>query len=138
MDFGTGVRENLRTALLTGNFDDIGAALVQSLQAALIDSILGSLFSALGSAFPALGGGFAEGGMVPGPPGAPRLILAHGGEEVLTEDQQRGGGRGSIVIQQQFNGGLTAQQRQEVASMGRELAGSVRAEFAEQRIAGFA
>ena len=33
--------------------------------------------------------------MVPGPVGAPQLILAHGGEQVLTQDQQRG--RGGIV-----------------------------------------
>lgn len=35
--------------------------------------------------------GFAEGGIVPGPRGTPRLILAHGGERVQTEAQQRGG-----------------------------------------------
>ena len=37
---------------------------------------------------------FAQGGIVPGPPDAPQLIMAHGGEEVLTREQrrQRGGG----------------------------------------------
>lgn len=34
--------------------------------------------------------GFAGGGFVPGPIGAPRLILAHGGEEIRTPEQQRG------------------------------------------------
>jgi len=33
---------------------------------------------------------FAEGGIVPGPTGAPRMAIVHGGEEVLTP-QQRGG-----------------------------------------------
>ena len=35
---------------------------------------------------------FDTGGMVPGPVGSPQLILAHGGEQVLTQDQQRSGG----------------------------------------------
>jgi predicted nucleic acid-binding Zn-ribbon protein len=34
------------------------------------------------------GGIFHEGGVVPGPPGAERMILARAGERVLTEDQQ--------------------------------------------------
>jgi len=38
---------------------------------------------------------FDGGGMIPGPVGAPRLILAHGGEEVLTPAQQAGGGSGA-------------------------------------------
>lgn len=33
--------------------------------------------------FPPYAGRFAEGGVVPGPPGAPRTIIAHGGEEFL-------------------------------------------------------
>lgn len=35
---------------------------------------------------------FDQGGIVPGPLGWPRLILAHGGEKVLTPEQQRSGG----------------------------------------------
>ncbi len=34
--------------------------------------------------------GFADGGVVPGAPGAPQLILAHGGEVVLNQAQQAG------------------------------------------------
>lgn len=34
--------------------------------------------------------GFAEGGRVPGPPGAPMLAVVHGGEYVLSNDMQRG------------------------------------------------
>lgn len=40
--------------------------------------------------FPPYGGEFAEGGSVPGPVGAPRTIVAHGGELVLNPDQQAG------------------------------------------------
>ena len=35
--------------------------------------------------------GFAEGGMVPGPIGAPVPALVHGGERILTPEQQGGG-----------------------------------------------
>ncbi len=36
---------------------------------------------------------YAEGGMVPGPIGAPHMAVVHGGEQVLTPQQQRSGGR---------------------------------------------
>lgn len=36
--------------------------------------------------------GYAAGGMVPGPIGAPQLAIVHGGERVLTPAQQQGGG----------------------------------------------
>lgn len=45
---------------------------------------------------PNIGGSFDEGGEVPGPRGAPKIIIAHGGETVLTPAQMaamvRGGG----------------------------------------------
>jgi hypothetical protein len=37
---------------------------------------------------------FAEGGVVPGPVGAPVEAIVHGGEEVLTPAQRRAGGTG--------------------------------------------
>jgi TP901 family phage tail tape measure protein len=37
--------------------------------------------------------GFKEGGTVPGPEGAPRLAVVHGGEEILSNDQIRAMGR---------------------------------------------
>lgn len=59
--------------------------------------------------------GFAEGGVVPGPIGAPQLAVVHGGEQILSNDQlasmssQRtlaatggGGGSGDIVINQRI------------------------------------
>ena len=120
--------------LQPATWSGIGMALVTTAAAecwwrAYVGNLFGSLFSAIGGA--AGGGLFSaeHGGVVPGPPGQPRLILAHGGEEYLGVNGERGDGRGGVTIMQQFNGGLTAQQRQEVASMGRELAGSVRAEF---------
>lgn len=42
--------------------------------------------------------GFDKGGVVPGPMGAPRLILAHGGETVLPTHKGGGWGSGDIVI----------------------------------------
>jgi hypothetical protein len=48
--------------------------------------------------------GLATGGMIPGPRGAGRLVLAHGGEGVFTPDQIAalgsvgGGGGGTAVV----------------------------------------
>lgn len=60
--------------------------------------------------------GFREGGIVPGGVGVPQLILAHGGEEVVTfaDRKQRGGGDNVAQIlkiafagmQQAFHGGV--------------------------------
>lgn len=41
--------------------------------------------------------GFAEGGVVPGPAGAPRLAVVHGGEQILTPGQ-RAGGSTTVVV----------------------------------------
>lgn len=40
--------------------------------------------------FPPYGGSFATGGVVPGPPGEPRTIIAHGGETITPEGQAGG------------------------------------------------
>ncbi len=40
--------------------------------------------------------GFAAGGVVPGPEGAPMLAVVHGGEEVLTPEERRRGGGGTV------------------------------------------
>jgi hypothetical protein len=45
--------------------------------------------------------GFATGGTVPGPKGQPRLVVAHGGERIQTENQQRNDpatGGGSFTV----------------------------------------
>jgi tetrahydromethanopterin S-methyltransferase subunit G len=42
--------------------------------------------------------GMAEGGIVPGPMGAPRMILAHGGEMVLNRQQQAAVSNNSITV----------------------------------------
>jgi hypothetical protein len=51
-------------------------------------------------AAPVFGGKFHSGGIVPGPAGAERMILAKGGEQVLTPQQQRAGvgGGGNYTI----------------------------------------
>ena len=55
-DFGNNVREGLRTALLTGNFKDLGQAFVVALQSALIDNLL-KIGGQLLSSFLGLGAG---------------------------------------------------------------------------------
>ena len=47
---------------------------------------------------PPYGGSFADGGPVPGPIGAPRTIVAHGGERVLTADEARGGSNVRVIV----------------------------------------
>jgi hypothetical protein len=60
--------------------------------------------------------GFAEGGVVPGPKGAPMLATVHGGEEVLTPEQRSGGASTVITLN-----ALTLSDRQlkEIQEMGR-------------------
>ena len=41
--------------------------------------------------------GFAEGGVVPGPRGAPMMAVVHGGEEVLTPEQRGSGGASTVI-----------------------------------------
>lgn len=73
---------------------------------------LGALFGPIGM----LGGmvgipGFASGGIVPGPVGAPQLAVVHGGERVIPN----GGGGNSITIN--FNGVVT-----DPVAVGQEIA----------------
>ncbi|MCP4415963.1 MAG: phage tail tape measure protein [Chloroflexi bacterium] len=42
--------------------------------------------------------GFAEGGVVPGPAGSPQMVMAHGGEMILNQQQQQGLGGTSINV----------------------------------------
>jgi hypothetical protein len=55
-----------------------------------------TITSGIGSAAKWIGAipGFAKGGTVPGPKGAPRMIVAHGGERVTNPDMGGGGGDG--------------------------------------------
>lgn len=53
------------------------------------------LLGSIGSLF---GGSFAEGGVVSGPIGAPRLAMVHGGETVLPTHQQSSGFFGDTVV----------------------------------------
>lgn len=56
----------------------------------LISGITGGIVGALP--------GFAQGGFVGGPMGAPQLAVVHGGEQVLTPAQQQQGGRGGPIM----------------------------------------
>ena len=73
-------------------FDKIGGAI------STIKGDIGAVINAPGEAGKAAAHmlGFAEGGTVPGPVGAPRLIVAHGGEQILSNDQLAAMGRGRV------------------------------------------
>lgn len=70
--------------------------LLRIVQTNLVGQLAGSIASALPGAGPLGFVGkllsFGGGGDVPGPRGEPRLIIAHGGERVLTPEQQESGG----------------------------------------------
>jgi len=68
-----------------------------------VQSAVGGLRSRISSAWSSLGNlasrgrgllGFQTGGVVPGPTGTAQLAVVHGGERVLTPQQQRGAGMG--------------------------------------------
>lgn len=67
---------------------------------------LGSIFSGIGSIL-----GFQGGGVIPGPIGQPRLVVAHSGEHIFTPDQRRefrrGGDGGNIIVQLNGIGDIT-------------------------------
>ena len=125
--FGGMVRENLRTALLTGDLKPVGKAFLQSLQAALIDSLLEGLGRGLkavleGGGFSAFlggfgfGGGRAAGGPVRG--GVPYLVGERGMEMFVPQASGRiiphgrlGGGGTSVVNNFQIVGDVTRQTR---------------------------
>ncbi len=68
-----------------------------------------------------IAGSFAHGGIVPGAPGSPQLILAHGGEEVRNRGQ--GGGGMTVIIQAQAFAGSELEARRfarEIARLTRE------------------
>jgi len=72
--------------------------------AAALDKVSGAVDKVTGVGGSILGGikdfvvpEFAQGGIVPGPVGAPQLAVVHGGEAVLTPQQQASGGGAPIV-----------------------------------------
>jgi tape measure domain-containing protein len=77
---------------------------------------LGAALGGLGSLF---GGLFAEGGTVPGPPGKAKFAVVHGGEVVLTRQQQAAVGTGAVTVNM---GGVTISNKMDAAAVGREIA----------------
>lgn len=146
------VSRSLAEAISSGDFSSVGEALTGSLRSVFQDavsnrlteflsSLLDNLFSSLfagsgggGGGFGALFGGiFHEGGIVPGPRGAERLILAQAGERVLTPAQQAGLGQ-QVSINYNLTGDVSDATLRAMRQHGRELSGIVRRQFAEERL----
>lgn len=72
---------------------------------------------------------FADGGVIPGNPGMPMPVLAHGGEVILNEAQQNALMGGSNKSEQQFNinvtGDISRQTRSEIQKMIPQIASGV-------------
>ena len=83
--------EALRTELLVKAashlVEAIGLAFIPGMQLLAAGHAQAAVAYGVGGATLAAAG-FEEGGVVPGPPGAPMIIMAHGKERVLTEEQQ--------------------------------------------------
>lgn len=98
-----------------------------------IDSALGPLDELVGKAAGGLGRllGFDSGGVVPGPRGAPRVILAHGGETVLPTHKgpvnAGAGGGGPVTVNLSINlSNATIRNEQDIVAMSRMLADETR------------
>ena len=98
-----------------------------------IDSALGPLDELIGAAAGGLGRllGFDAGGVVPGPRGAPRVILAHGGETVLPTHKgpvNAGiGGGGPVTVNLSINlSNASIRNEQDIVTMSRMLADETR------------
>ena len=73
---------------------------------------------------------FQEGGVVPGPPGSARPIIAHAGELVLPPDKMLGGA-GSIVVNQKVEFNVAALDGPSVARLLQEQKGTIAQVVAE-------
>lgn len=98
-----------------------------------IDSALGPLDELVGKAAGGLGRllGFDTGGVVPGPRGAPRVILAHGGETILPTHKgpvnAGTGGGGPVTVNLSINlSNATIRNEQDIVTMSRMLADETR------------
>jgi hypothetical protein len=99
---------DIGVSIVVGIFDGMIGKLTNTtglsdpLRQAFEDAIKNTVITALSAIFPAIAigrfvtgdlklPGFAQGGVVPGALGQPQLAVVHGGEQVLTPDQQRSG-----------------------------------------------
>ena len=122
--------------LLKPFFDALGSFISIGLQ-----SLIGGFGGAVsGVTNPALAGsrsplGFQEGGFIPGPTGAPRMVIAHGGELVLNAAQQDAllGGV-TVQVTQQVFGDPTQEQRRALLRNASELTDIVQARLQERRV----
>ena len=112
-----------------------------------LGNIIGSISSGVGSGvssvFSAVSSflGFQNGGIVPGR--GPVPVIAHGGEVILNEAQQRnllrgmsgnGGENVTVNVSLGITGDVSAQTRQEVLGMLPEIANATQQQFRERRI----
>jgi TP901 family phage tail tape measure protein len=98
-------------------FAEIGSAADRALGP--VDEILGAGFGLVGSAIGQVIGK-DNGGIVPGPIGAPRMILAHGGEEVVARHKGKGDG-GSRTLTINLNGPIRLNSDEDVLQLRRMI-----------------
>lgn len=134
----SGFRDNLSStlsgAIATGNFDNVGEALLTVLTATLTENLLNQGINFLGGA---LGiPGFQHGGIVPGAEGSPALVVAHAGELILNREQQEqllNAGNGITVVQN-INGRLDEQVRRSLFRNARTVGDIAQRQLSENRV----
>lgn len=82
----------------------ISASLPEAPKKRTVREILDDLSMTGAAGLDAFGGSFATGGVVPGPMGAPRLVVAHGGERISPVGAASGGTGGGAVIHLELGG----------------------------------
>ena len=127
----TNISSTLGSAIASGNFSNVGQALVAALTAELASSLLEQGLNFLGGVFGIPG--FQHGGFVDGPEGAPRLAVVHGGELILNREQQQNG-LGDIIIQQTLVGDVRTELRRAFRADAVEYANTVRDVLSEQGV----
>jgi hypothetical protein len=93
---GVNLMESARTGTITAKeaFKDFADTAIQEIERVLVKAVvMQAILPALGVPTNLLN--FQYGGTVPGPQGAPRMVMAHGGERISTPNGRGGGGRGA-------------------------------------------
>jgi TP901 family phage tail tape measure protein len=116
----SGAISNVKGAIL-GALSEIRSAADRALGP--LDEIIGKAGSIGGSIVGGVGKilGFDDGGVVPGPRGAPRLILAHAGETILPTHKDPMVGGGGIVVQGPLIGTANISNDLDIEHVAREL-----------------
>ena len=148
-DLGANLLDRVKSTAIDSFFDSFDSALGSFFDSAKdstesgfggLSGLFGKLFGKLGGGGAGAGGGgiagffgsllsFDGGGSVPGAPGQPVPILAHGGETVFTPEQLRGGMGGNVTIETAVYGSYDERLEEALARRNADIADGVEAQL---------